>query len=401
MPRAAAPSSIANLREMFSRTDKDKIPPDLRRALTLLDLTDLAGLEERFLATTAFLEPWAAFRDSFLLVNNSPATEPTNITRLDTLWFYTQFDEGLRRHDQRTEKACAHFEIDKSEWSSAEHEKLLYSWLLQTFFVGKAYSPFGFKYFELRNICAAWEEVFVPIVKAVRVSYSVKGRRHYGRLALFIEDRCPSRLAFPEGNVSLPAGVVTSPTPFRIISRSAHLRGASQTVLTKKNYDEAEKELRNVYPQYGGLVERPRFKQKMDEWLEEQRIRAAHRKTIAKPETVQYVPSYQPQVVERSGSMSDRSPNKSPSKDKRSRSPIKRYSDTIRSSLSMNIGNGRFGRTEPQSPLSPTRPKTPKTPKSPKSPMIPYGLYSYVPKISKQVGRVQSSEARKPVGCCC
>jgi hypothetical protein len=93
----------------------------------------------------------------------------------------------------------------------------------------------------------------------------------------------------------MPVGVVTSPTPFRMVSRPAHLRGASQTVLTKKNYDEAEKELRNVYPQYGGLVERPKFKQKMDEWLEEQRIRAAHRKMLHKKNSYSEVrqPSYE------------------------------------------------------------------------------------------------------------
>ncbi|KAF2627226.1 hypothetical protein BU25DRAFT_469670, partial [Macroventuria anomochaeta] len=331
----------ANLRDMFSRTDKDKIPPDLKLALTLLNLTDLAGLEAHFLATTAFLAPWAAFRDSCLLVNKSRAAEPSGITRLDILWFYTQFDEGLRRHDPRTEKPVAYFEIDKSEWGPAEFEKHLYAWLLQTFCVGKTYSPFGLRYFELRNICTAWEEVFVPIIRAVRASYSVKGRRHYGRLALFIEDRCPSRLAFPEGNITMPDGVVTSPTPFRMVSRPSHLRGASQTVLTKKNYDETEKELRNVYPQYGGLVERPRFKQKMEEWLEEQRVRAARRKTIAKSETVQYVTKYQPQVVQQSRHNAlDRSLTKSPSKDMRSRSPIKRYSDSICRSLTSVLRDG-------------------------------------------------------------
>lgn len=376
-------SSIANLRDMFSRTSADKIPPD--RALTLLNLTSLTELEERFLATTAFLVPWAVFRDSCLLVNNSHTAEPTVIARLDILWFYTQFDESLRRHDPRIQKPGVHFEIDKSEWCPAEHEKHLYAWLLQTFCVGKAYNPFRFQYFELRNVCTAWVEVFVPIVNAVRASYSAKGRRHYGRLALFIEDRCPSRLAFPEGNVSMPVGVMNSPTPFRMVSRPTHLRGASQTVLTKENYDEAEKELRDVYPQYGGIVERPRFKQKMDEWLEVQRERAAHRKTIVKPEVVQVVPKFQPEVVQQSqqGS-SGRSPTKSPSKKKGSSSPIKQYADSIRRSFSMNVGNGRLGKTEPQSPLSPTRPKTPNTPKVP---MIPYGSYSYVPEISKEVSQ--------------
>ncbi|KAF1928094.1 uncharacterized protein M421DRAFT_392803 [Didymella exigua CBS 183.55] len=355
-------SSIVNLRDKFSRPEKDRIPNELKRALSLLNLTSLTKLEERFLATTAFLVPWAVFRDSCLLVNDSRASEPTLISRLDILWFYTQFDESLCRHDPRIAKPGAHFEIDKSEWSHAEHEKHLYAWLLQTFCVGKVYSPFGFRYFELRNVCTAWVEVFVPIINAVRASYSVKGRRHYGRLALFIEDRCPSRLAFPEGNVSMPAGVMNSPTPFRIISRQTHLRGASQTVLTKKSCDETERELRDVYPQYGGLVERPRFKHKMDDWLELQRERAAHRKTIVRPEVVQYVPKYQPEVVQGSQQVSaGRSPMKSTLKKKGSTSPIKQYADGFRRSLSMNIGSNRMGRTEPQSPLSPT-PQEPKSP---------------------------------------
>jgi hypothetical protein len=384
MPHVTA-ASIANLRDKLARPEKDKIPSKLKHALSLLNLTSLTELEERYLATTAFLVPWAVFRDSCLLVNSSRTIEPTVISRLEILWFYTQYDESLRRHDPRIAKPGAHFEIDKSEWSHAEHEKHLYAWLLQTFCVGKAYSPFRFKYFELRNVCTAWAEVFVPIVNAVRASYSVKGRRHYGRLALFIEDRCPSRLAFPEGNVSMPVGVMNSPTPFRMVSRPTHLRGASQTVLTKKNYDQAEKELRDVYPQYGGLVERPRFKQKMDEWLDLQRERTAHRKTIIKPEVVQYVPRYQPEVVPGSQqAFAERSPTKSSLKKKGSTSPIKQYADSIRCSLYMNIGSNRMGKTEPQSPLSPTHPKTPNTPKVP---MIPYGKYSYVPKIFNEVSR--------------
>lgn len=379
MQFAPVPTGIANLRDMFSRNEKEKIPPDLRHALSLLGLNDLAGLEERFFATTAFLEPWAVFRDSFLLVSNPRSHERTTITRLDILWFYTQFDGGVRRHDPRSEKAESYFEIDKGGWGPVEFKKHLYAWLLQAFCVGKAYSPFGFQYFELRNICTAWEEVFLPIIKAVRTSYSVKGRRHYGRLATFIEERCPSRLAFPEGNINLPEGVITSPTPFRMVSKPSHLRGASQTVLTNKNYDEAEKELRNVYPQYGGLVERPRFKQKMDEWLEEQRLRAAHRKTLVKPETVQYVTSHRPQIVEHP---KHEEHNQSPEKSSRSRSPIKRCSDSIRRSFSMNVADSRTGKAVPLSPLEPTRPKTPDTPKVP---MIPYGMYSYVPKMPKQV----------------
>ncbi|KAF3052530.1 hypothetical protein E8E11_000460 [Didymella keratinophila] len=375
-------TSIANLHDIFSRPEKDRIPSELKHALSLLNLTSLTELEERFLATSAFLVPWAVFRDSCLLVDSSRTTEPTIISRLDVLWFYTQFDESLRRHDPRIEKPGTHFEIDKTEWGHAEHEKHLYAWLLQTFCVGKAYSPCGFQYFELRNVCTAWVEVFVPIINVVRASYSVKGRRHYGRLALFIEDRCPCRLAFPEDNVSMPIGVINSPTPFQMVSKSTHLRGASQTVLSKKNYDEAEKELREVYPHYGGLVERPKFKHKMDEWLAIQRERAAHRKTILKPEVVPYVPKYQPEIVQGSQAASaGRSPTKSSLKKKGSTSTIKQYVDGIRRPFSMKAGSSRMGKTEPQSPLSHTRPQTPKTPEGP---MIPYGKYSYVPKITNE-----------------
>ncbi|KAJ8118588.1 hypothetical protein OPT61_g460 [Boeremia exigua] len=379
MPQIRPPNSIASVRDML-RIPHDKIPPDLRHALTLLNFKSLTDLEERLLATTAFLAPWSVFRDSSLLVDNSSASETSDITRLDILWFYTQFDEGLRRHDPRAERPDTSFEIDKSEWTSADHEKHLSAWLLQTFCVGKAYSPFGLEYFELRNICTAWEEVFVPIIKAVRTSYSVRGRRHYGRLALFIEERCPSRLAFPESNVDMPGGVIDSPTPFRVVSRPTPVRGVNQAVLTRKNYDEAERELRDVYPQYGGLVERPRFKQKMDEWLEVQRTRAAHRKTTTKPEVAQYVHKYQPQTEQPNHIPHDK-PTTKPTSEVRNLSPVKRYSDSIRRSLSMNNGNSRFRMTEPQSPLPPTRPKTPDTPKVP---MIPYGMYSYVPKVPKE-----------------
>jgi hypothetical protein len=384
MPNAPV-ASIANLRDIFSRPERDRIPNELKQTLSLLNLKSLTELEERFLGTTAFLVPWAVFRDSYLLINKPCVTGPTIISRLDILWFYTQFDESVRRHDPRIEKPGTHFEIDKTQWGHADHEKHLYAWLLQTFCVGKAYSPFRFRYFELRNACTAWVEVFVPIINAVRASYSVKGRRHYGRLALFIEDRCPSRLAFPEGNVSMPIGVINSPTPFRVLSKPTHLRGASQTVLSKNNYDEAEKELRDVYPQYGGLVERPKFKHRMDEWLAIQRERAAHRKTIVKPEVVQYVPKYQPEVAQGSqAAFAGRSPKKSSLKKKGSTSPIKQYTDSIRRSFSVKVGGNRMGKTEPQSPLSPTRPKTPKTPKRP---MIPYGKYSYVPRIANEVNQ--------------
>lgn len=382
-----APSiETTNLRDMF-RPSTNKIPPDLRRALILLNLTSMADLEEHLLATTAFLAPWTAYRDACLLVNSLHCDEPTTITRMDILWFYTQFDQDIMRHDPRAERSGASFEIDKSKWGAVEYEKHLYVWLLQTFCVGKAHSSFGFRYFELRNVCTAWDEVFVPIVTAVRASYSVKGRRHYGRLALFIEERSPSRLAFPEGNISMPNGVISSPTPFRMVSKTTQLRGASQTLLTKRNYDDTERELRDVYPQYGGLIERPRFKQKMDEWLEVQRMRAAYRKRVTKPEVVeygtrQYVPKYQPQIVQQVEGKGNESLLTTSTPAKRSPSPLKRYSDSIRRSLSMNVGSSLFGKSEPQSPLSA---KYPSTPDTPKVPMIPYGKYSYVPKIPQEV----------------
>lgn len=375
--------SIANMREMF-RPTTDKMPSDLRRALSLLDLTSITDLEERILATTAFLMPWSIYRDSCLLVNNYHTRNPSAITRLDILWFYTQFDESMRRHDPRAETSGTSFHIDKSKWRPVDHEKHLYAWLLQTFCVGKSYSPFGFQYFELRNVCTAWDEVFIPIIQAVCSSYSVKGRRHYGRLALFIEERCPSRLAFPEGNINIPEGVMNSPTPFRMVSRPAHVRGASQTVLTKRNYDEAEKELREVYPQYGGLVERPRFEQKMEDWLDLQRARAENRKTVTKAQAVQYVPKYQPQIVQQTNQhLQAVSPTKTPSENSGNRSPIKRYTESILKSLSTNIGRDHVSKLKPEYSLSPARPKTPATPTVP---MIPYGGSSYVPKISKQVG---------------
>lgn len=380
MPHSPA-SGIANLRDKL-RPSADKIPRDLRHAISLLNLTSLSELEQRVLATTAFLVPWAVYRDSCLLIN-SHNSDTSDITRLNILWFYTQFDEGLRRHDPRAEAPGTSFEIEKSSWGRSEHEKFLYVWLLQTFCVGKSYSPFGLRYFQLRNVCTAWDEVFVPIVQAVCASYNSKGRRHYGRLAIFIEERCPSRLAFPEGNVDMPSGVIDSPTPFRMVSRTAHTRGASRTVLTTENYDEAEKELREVYPQYGGLVERPRFKHNMEEWLELQRTRATHRNMIAKKENVQYVPVYKPHVVQQADEGLHSSSHKRTSSDgAHSISPIRRYSDTIRKSFSINVGKEQVGKPEPQSPPPPTRPKTPVTPR--KS-IIPRDLYSYMPRLSKRV----------------
>ncbi|KAJ4368385.1 hypothetical protein N0V83_006742 [Neocucurbitaria cava] len=298
---------MSSLKEFFSRGDKDKLSPELTRALELLELPDIDALKKRFFSTDAFLKPWAVFRDSVLLLdpNSMPcatvihSSEVTGgITRLEILWFYNQFDAGSLRYDPRADRntfdytpdRTIHGVIDKSKWGVREHEKLLYAGLLQEFKVGKRINPLGFEYFELLHICTAWEEVFVPIINVIRASYNVKGRRHYRRLALFIEDLRPSRLAFPEGNVGMPEGGPISPTPFRVLSAprktisseepTPDKSGSSGGVLTKKDYDETEKELRVTYPQYGGLVERPKFRFNMDVWLADQRIRAGRRKVV-------------------------------------------------------------------------------------------------------------------------
>jgi hypothetical protein len=345
-------SSLSNLRDLF-RSDKEKIPPDLKSALSLLKITGLNDLEERLLSLEPFLKPWAVFRDAHLLVSTNARAEPADIKRIDILWFYTQFDEGMRRHDLRLDapgqdpEMSPHGFIDKSTWGPAEFEKHLYVWILQGFQVGKRYNPWDFEYFELRNVCSAWEHVLVPIVKVVCASYSPKGRRHYGRLATFIESKSPSRLAFPEGNVpALPAGIM-SPTPFRVVSKPSMLRDASRGMLTKKNYDETERELRDVYPQYGGLVERPRFKQKMDEWLAEQRARAARRKAVPGKENVQRTYSSQPYEQ-----VSTPSP---------SRNLLKRCSASIRRSLSASTSN------QPIMEMPEPRSQSPQTPRSLKS----------------------------------
>ncbi|KAF1940179.1 hypothetical protein EJ02DRAFT_323850, partial [Clathrospora elynae] len=371
----------SNLRDFFTRGDKEKIPAELKHALSLLQLSGLEDLEERFLATDAFLKPWAVFRDSIFLLQPDAMPRATSIaangaengiSHSALLWFYTQFDEGSRRYDPRANKYSVEYIpdssvygiIDKSGWGVTAYEKHLFVWLLQVLKVGKTRNPWGFDFFELRNICSAWEAVLVPIVNVVRNSYNVKGRRHYGRLALFIEERCPSGLAFPEGNITIPEGSLMSPTPYRMVSvpkttidsvgaTECHERIRSVGLLTRKHYDEAEKELRDVYPQYGGLVERPKFKHKMEEWLADQRVRADRRKAAERQAEVQ---TSQPQVATREGSRSlvkKGSPakyTKQRSSKDGSVSPIKRYSDSIRRSLSR--GMSKLGpKEEPKSPL--------------------------------------------------
>jgi hypothetical protein len=374
--RSATNSSVSNIRDFLTQDMNAKksndLKQDLKQALHLLRLENVGELEERFLSTDAFLKPWSIFRDSVLLLSseamlrstavNTSANPDSGISRLEILWFYTQFDEGALRYDSRADKCSLDYTpdsdvygvIDKSAWRIEEYEKHLYVWLLQNFKVGKSYSPWRFEYFEFKNICTAWAEVFVPIINAVRASYDVKGRRYYGRLALYIEAQCPSRLAFPDSNIAMSEGDIVSPTPYRIVSKPKSTlkydgtqipatREKTHVVLAKKHYDETEKELRDVYPQYGGLVERPKFKHKMEEWLAEQRARANLRKVIEKHDKVQ---SFQPILVKREGSRSPvknmaRTPQGSLHRTKLSaggrdgsQSPIKKGADSIRHSFS-------------------------------------------------------------------
>lgn len=391
MLRMPSKNDMNNIRDLFAREHKEKVPPDLRHALTLLHLNGYKDLEDRLLSTEAFIRPWSVFRDSVYLLSPDAVPRATQVipigtesgdgvSRLDILWFYTQFDEGTLRYDSRADKYSADYTsnvsfyglIDKSKWRVEEHEKLLYAWLLQEFKVGKGYSPWRFESFELKNICTVWEEVFVPIVNAVRTAYHPMGRRHYGRLALFIEARCPSSLAFPSSNIGVLEGEKLSPTPYRVVSMPKKMtNGAGTTsyyhhefaqgVLTKKNYDTTEKELRDVYPQYGGLVERPKFKHKMEEWLAEQRARADRRKAQEKHGRVQ---SFQARIVQRNGSHSPvKQPPQSPRgslsrrQDQHQRSSsargegsqIKRYSDNMKRSFSNTMSSMR--REEQKSPL--------------------------------------------------
>jgi len=355
MPPSSPSSSTNLIRNLFSRRVKTNVSAGLKEALELLQLSDLDGLEEHFLASDAFLKPWAVFRDSVLLLFPDAMSQPTKvtkvqgdkgITRTDLLWFYTQFDEGVLRYDPRSDENRREYTddstvwgvIDKSHWGLETYEKHLFVWMLQTFKVGKKRNPQGFHYFELRNVCTAWEAVLLPIVNTVRASYSTKGKKHYGRLALFIEARCPSGLAFPGGNVDIPASLL-SPSPYRVVSRpketgdggaASHQRKGSVGVLTRKHYDEAEKELRDVYPQYGGLVERPKFKHKMEEWLGEQRARAEHKKAAD---------AFDDNKIDSLNADKNVSPARFNKRHEQGGggSQIKRYSDSVRRSLSRSL----------------------------------------------------------------
>lgn len=196
---------MSNLKNSINTlASREKMSPALKRALSLLKLADLAALEHHFLATIAFLKPWSHFRDSFLLlqpVHARRTSEPDRVRAVDILWFYSHFNEGELRYDPRADDATPHFSSDRSQygcfdttyWGVEEHEKMLYAWLLQEFKVGKVRNPFGFEFFQCLNVCTAWRECFIPIVEAVRESYDPRGRRYYGRLARFLEERHPSR----------------------------------------------------------------------------------------------------------------------------------------------------------------------------------------------------------------
>jgi hypothetical protein len=269
---------------------KDRMNLDMKRALDLLKLRSIDALEQRFLSSSAFLEPWVSFRDSFLLLQKGGmprTTPPGQIDGPALLYYYTLYAEGSMRYDNRVDELSSMYEedleieeyglIDKSTWGVAEYEKLLYVWLLQAWKVGKKSNTGGFAYFVYKNQVTAWREVFVPIVNAVRDSYDIKGRRHYGRLAKFLEEIAPSRLAFPENNVGVAVGpgfAVPPTTPYRLVSRPLVKEESEffrSSVIKKKQYDDTEKELRDVYPQYGQLVERPKNMNVVKSFLESQR----------------------------------------------------------------------------------------------------------------------------------
>lgn len=290
---------ISNPSEFFKKMSpsrsRDKMNPALRTALNLLELPDLDALEEHFIKTPVFLVPWADYRDSFLLIqpNGMPrSARPGQISRRDILYAYTYFCEGKLRYDGRADienmkeynpdlKPSEYYAIKKKYWGAAEYDKLLYVWLLQIFKVGKQRNPFGFRYFECLNICRAWEEVFVPIVEAVRNDYNTKGRYHYGRLAKVVEEHAPSRLAFPEGNVTSDTQFFRSSVPTS--ESSAHRALGEMHPVTGiatewKKWQEEEAELRRAYPQYGQLVERLKPKTNFPDWIEEQRLMVEKRK---------------------------------------------------------------------------------------------------------------------------
>ncbi|KAF2750473.1 hypothetical protein M011DRAFT_484284 [Sporormia fimetaria CBS 119925] len=308
MRRLSSSRSQDMLRQLTGSPIKqrEKLDPQLWEALQLLQLQDIYELETRFLNTDAFLQPWAYFRDHFLLLqkNGMPRSSSRGqINRTDILQFYTFFDEGRLRYDPRADESHpryshnkrTHGVIDKTAWSVVEHEKMLYVWLLQSFKVGKSSNPYGFEYFEGRNVCTVWQHVLVPIVDAVRNDYNLKGRYHYGRLARFIEDMHPSRMAFPESNMTtlLDARRDISRDTEQVERRrqsSPYRRQSNATThqvkidihpvtgiirYTTRVVDQEERELRRAFPQYGQVVERPKPRKDFFSWIDEQRQKRA------------------------------------------------------------------------------------------------------------------------------
>ncbi|KAF2645299.1 hypothetical protein P280DRAFT_531349 [Massarina eburnea CBS 473.64] len=283
----------------------NSMPSNLRNALHLLHLRDLEALENHFLSLEAFTKPWCHFRDTYSLTRGGEqarSSQPGMITKRNILTFYTYFMNGELRYDPRADDTSSEFTndetkygtYDNSHWTVADHEKLMYAWMLQEFKVGKRRNPWGIRYFELCNPCRAWEEIFVPIVTAVQESYDVRGRRYYGRLALFIERHNPSRLAFPEGNV-MNRELTTAPS-FRLVNftkEGQHNTGSPVVEimprtkqLTAKEMKQVDIELRNVEDKYGGAVERPKFKNRMEDWLGVQKERAKEKRAFKETEVV-------------------------------------------------------------------------------------------------------------------
>src|SRR5690349_20579537 len=127
MLRSPSKNNMSNIRDLFARNDvKEKVPPDLRQALRLLNLNKFEDLEERFLSTDAFLRPWSVFRDSLLLHAKDAIPRPTQIsmagglevpggiTRIELLWFYTHYDEGNLRYDPRADRSNPEYTPDTS-----------------------------------------------------------------------------------------------------------------------------------------------------------------------------------------------------------------------------------------------------------------------------------------------
>jgi hypothetical protein len=293
--------------------NKVKANPQLRKALHHLRLRDLDDFQSSFLRTDAFLQPWTEFRDGFLLIQAKDmprASSPGEVTRRDIVYYYTFYDEGKLRYDPRSDPKRAEYDpdftvhnvIDKSSWGVADHERLLYVWLLQTFKVGKKKNPYGFEYFQNLNICTAWEQVLLPIVEAIRNDYKPRTRQHYGRFAKYIESIAPSRLAFPESNVPSNRQFSLGEFEMKPIPRKALLPKPDEPVesgpkmvhpvtgwlMPNPTTHSADKSkdvyvdivLKEAFPKYGQVVERPKPKKPLKEWLEEQKKKSQRKKAL-------------------------------------------------------------------------------------------------------------------------